>query len=57
MDDLCACEGYGWGRCVFLTVGCSGIGEHWCSGSSLGCGYMGQVREDKLLHHEGTFSV
>ena len=57
MDDLCACEGYGWGRCVFLTVGCSGIGEHWCSGSSLGCGYMGQVREDKLLHHEGTLSV
>ena len=42
MNDVCAREGYGRGRCVFLAVGCAGVGEHWCSGSSLGCGLMGR---------------
>jgi len=46
MGDKCARENYGWGRCVFLTVGCGGDGEHWCSGSSPGCGLTGRGKED-----------
>ena len=51
MGDKCARENYGWGRCVFLTVGCGGDGEHWCSGSSLGCGLMGRGRENLFLYY------